>query len=140
MSAENDMANKSFRKSGPGVKNAAIALRAENCARILVILSKGPMISANISAAAGLSQQACYCCLRYMRDSLHQIHADQRDSLGRNYWTLGTGDAPLRKRSKQAAVIVPPDHRRVIVPARQMGMVRDGLLAAFFGPAGEQRP
>lgn len=135
------MTNQTPRRRNKGILEAALALRAENCARILAVLEKGPMATAQISDALGLRQSACYSCLRYLSGRLHQIHAvGQRDSLGRNYWQLGRAAAQPVQPAKKAAAFGPPEHRRIIVPARQMGIVRDGLLAAFFGPAGEQRP
>lgn len=138
------MVNRTNHKSGAGMKQASIAARAENCERILAVLARGPMISADISKAVGLPTSAGYSCLSYMRDRLDQIHMmEQRDNQGRNYWALGQANAQLEKVAKppkKTALFIPPDHRRIIVPARQVGMVRDALLAAFFGPAGEQRP
>ena len=96
-----------------------------------MLLENGPLTSGEISKELGINPIAGYRCLAYMRDDLRQIHsipANNRRKM--NQWAIGP-DASLK--SKDAALDQSFAERRFTVPARQIGMVRDALVAALFG-------
>lgn len=119
-------------------RRVLLAKRAVCCARILDMLKLAPLTSEQVALALDISPISSYRYLAHMRDELRQIHAVPADSTRKmNQWVLGAGSAPSAKDEGMDRSFA---QRRVIAPARQVGMVRDSLIAALFGPAGERRP
>lgn len=111
--------------------------RTDACARILVLMQAGPVTSADVAADLKVSNITGYRYLAYMRDTLRNIH-NERTSNRRDMhlWVLGE-DAEIASSDELLDRSFAP--KRYISPARQIGMIRDSLIAAFFGPAGENR-
>jgi hypothetical protein len=118
-------------------REALAAHRAEVCARIAVLLVAGPMSVADISDAVGIRRSTGQSYMRYMATHLRTVRkTEQVNKYGRCNWELGE-DPTLPTPDQVLDASFAP--RRRMVPARQMGMGRDYFVAAFFGPAGEQR-
>jgi hypothetical protein len=110
------------------------AQRVKSCARILELLEKGPMTTRQIIDELKQGGSTVRSYLTHIKDDLHQIHVSgQVATLRTHVWTLGPGTAEQKDREATF------DKRQFTIQARQVGMVRDSMLAAFFGPAGEQR-
>lgn len=102
--------------------------------RIRELLTEKPQSRAELAAVLGIPSGTVYgylCSLQEM-DEVYQM--DHTDEKGRKVWAAD-GAAQQAGASRGAA-----EHtkRAWIVPARQMGMPRDPLVAALFGPAAVQ--
>lgn len=88
-------------------------------------LASGPMTRESIAAELGLNPSTAASYLRHMHQGLRIIRKAQRLPDNRVLWELGE-DLTL------------PDETDVAqhtVPAEQVGMWRDPLVGALFGPA-----
>lgn len=107
--------------------------RADACARILVLMERGAVTSADVAIELKVSTITGYRYLAYMRDTLRQIHNERTPNRrDMHLWVLGE-DPELP--NSDAALDKAFAPKRYISPARQIGMIRDSLIAAFFGPA-----
>lgn len=121
------------KRAGPQGATEKRALRAVSVVRIRELLAGGPRTVIAIAADLGVSNSGAYSFLRYMAHDLREVRkADHQDAKGRDLWELGEDlmlptpdellDASFARQAKS-------------VPARQVGMQRDRLVAALFGPA-----
>lgn len=118
-------------KGGPS--NAEkIARREVAMERILVLLAEKPLSVTDIAQDLKISQNTAYGYLRYMVE-LGDVHrTDETEENGRALWALGRDEGNLAEVPKH------PGFKGVVnVPARQVGIPRDPLVAALFGPARE---
>lgn len=137
MDKKNDFCKPPRRQRGGKVADM-MARRDAACARILAHLKDGPLSSGAIAALLNVSPIAAYRYLAHMRDDLRQIHAVLADSARKQYhWVLGADVNQKVKDDKLDKSFAP---RCFTTPARQIGMVRDSLIAALFGAAGERQP
>lgn len=109
------------------------ALRVESIERIRVLLADGPLSTTEARQALGLSPSSAYAFLQHMASNLREVRkSTMKDVKGRDLWELGED---LTLASSDQVLDAKFAQRRITVPARQMGMPRDHLVAALFGPA-----
>lgn len=112
-----------------------LARRVEACARILVLLEDGPLSAIAVSDALGLRRATGYAHLRYMASNLRNVRSTGKvDDLGRSTWELGEDPTMPTPDERLDASFA---QRQRIVPAKQLGMWRDVLVSALFGPPGQ---
>ncbi|MEH6435810.1 hypothetical protein [Massilia sp. DD77] len=109
------------------------ARRAAAVVRILELLAERPMTAAEVRAALYLNTSTAFAYLHYMASQLRQVRkTGTRDAKGRELWELGEDPTlPTPDQTLDLAFA----QRRSTVPARQVGMWRDSLVAALFGPS-----
>lgn len=114
---------------------------------ILEFIGSQPLpTSKDVVALIGMSTSHTYVYLRHLEEigKIHRIPA----KVGLTQWAVGAS-APIKARKRtgprpktQAELDAEIDRRmgvkRKFMPAQQVGMVRDALIAALFGPAGAQ--
>jgi DNA-binding CsgD family transcriptional regulator len=108
-----------------------LELREQARAAIRVLLAEQPLSPGDIAERLGLNQSTAYAHLKHMAKELREVRRTGRcDARRRELWELGedvalpTGDELLDRG------IAP---KRPMAPAVQIGMWRDGLVAALFG-------
>lgn len=107
-----------------------LELREQAVRQIIVMLEQKPVTPVDVAEALGLHKATAYAHLRYMAENRQARRSGKYDESRRELWALGEE-------------LPPPDEvlddciapKRPIVPARQVGMWRDGLVAALFGQA-----
>lgn len=118
------------RSRNNGSRARILAQRLISCARIRAMLEKGPMTTRQIVDELGQSDSTVRTYLRHMMTDLRQIHVVGRIATVKTHvWALGAGTA------EQHAKAATFDQHQIIIQARQIGMERDPMIAAFFGPA-----
>lgn len=105
----------------------ATNIKSPSVGQIRELLANGPMTAHDIGAQLGISRTGVRRFLRYMANDLREVRktgeqADRR----RDLWELGENPEVVDPQVEQQAQTV---------PARQVGMWRDSLVAALFGPA-----
>lgn len=120
-------------------------LATNNRARILsYIISNPGKTTAELAIALSINVDGMkqYCLWLHDAGSIRRVHHDI--GFGKvSYlvaWSAGSGDdEPLRpeRRGRKAGVSIPlhtaGQVTRIIVPAVQLGMVRDSMISAFYG-------
>ena len=107
--------------------------RAEAVEKITVLLAQRRMCAAEIADELQLVKGTAFAYLRFMASDLRVARkAGAQDDQGRELWELGE-DPTLPSLEEVDAAADAPSRR--MVPARQIGLVRDSLIAALFGPA-----
>lgn len=99
--------------------------------RIRKMLADQSMSCFDLSAELGIPSGTVYGYLRNLEEQGEVYQLEHLDDRGRKAWALDS-------EAQQAATDrVAAEHakRAWIVPARQIGMHRDELVAALFGPA-----
>lgn len=117
-------------KGGPTTAEK-IAAREEVCKKILALLAEKPMTVAEIMAALNLKDGTACRYLNYLAEMGEACRQAERGPNNRQIWQLGRDGAPADKKERGNAF-----SGATVVPARQVGMWRDPLQVAFFGPAG----
>lgn len=115
-----------------GTKEQQQAARAAAIAKITELLGTGPMTSGDILRIVGGNRSTLMSQMQYMHETLRRI---RKTGESRNYgalWELGA-DEKLPSLDDQLDQIIAP--KRGIGPAKQIGMWRDYMVAALFGPA-----
>ena len=111
-----------------------IAAREAACEQILKLLAKQPMtvaeIMAEIMAEMGLTDSTACRYLNYLAEMGEVCRCEERGPSNRQIWRLGSDGAPPDKKERGNAF-----SGAKVVPARQVGMWRDPLDVALFGPA-----
>lgn len=92
---------------------------------IRAILERGPEARGDIATELGLNPNTLTIYLRYMHQTLGEIRRGPIAGNNSFRWELGEDPALCYRIEKG-------DQRTV--PARQVGMWRDSLVAALFGP------
>lgn len=115
-------------------RKAQMVVREAGVARIKLLLADGPRTPAELSQILAEELQVVratvFGYVRYMHKSERSIRPTGEMRGRGELWTLGADPA-------LPAVDEAPDgsFACATVPARQIGMCRDGLVAALFGPA-----
>lgn len=124
------MTNRTTQARTKNLSNAAkIAMRAEAVTRIRELLGKAKLSVVDLARVLRINSNTVYGYLRYMAEMGEVRRSGEFDAERREKWELGAED-PVKLQKQE----VKPQGA-VIVPARQVGMSRDGLVAALFGPA-----
>lgn len=105
-----------------------IAQRAAAVKRIRELLGKAQLSVVDLARVLGLNSNTVYGYLRYMAEMGEVRRSGEFDVDRREKWKLGAED-PAKLQKQEAK-----PQGAVVVPARQVGMVRDALVAALFGP------
>lgn len=114
-----------------GLSNAEkIARREVAMERILALLAEKKLSVTDVAKDLGIHQTTAYGYLRYMADLGEAHRTEEAEENGRALWALGRDESNLPETGKQSGF-----KGTVIVPARQVGIPRDPLVAALFGPA-----
>lgn len=112
---------------GPRGRSVAeiIEQRDAALARIRAMLAEKPVTVADVCIALGVARGAAYRYLKHLavEDEAHPTR--KFDAKRRELWAAGAGED---KRKGAVAKIA-------TVPAQQVGVHRDPLVAALFGPA-----
>jgi hypothetical protein len=118
-----------LRRAGTNISNAEkLRRRDAACVRIREMLAAQQMSVGAIAADLGLNTGTVYGYLGFMAE-LGEVRRAVVPGARRPLWELGVEDPAkldVHGMRPQGAVIV---------PAVQVGMRRDGLVAALFGPA-----
>lgn len=128
------MSSATYTRGGiiPGGHTAdQVARRAEAIEKIRKLLPERPMTNLELAVRLNIPARTVYGYLCHLQDLGEAYQMNATDSRGRKTWAMDD-DAQQVAAGRAAA-----EHaqRAVIVPARQVGMPRDGLVAALFGPA-----
>lgn len=99
-----------------------LARRDESVREIATLLADGDLSAADIAQHFDLNQSTVYGRLQHMEAQGLAHRTGERDAHGYGLWAAG--EAPVLEVC-----------RIKTVPARQLGMRRDPLVAALFGPA-----
>jgi hypothetical protein len=117
-------------------KVAATDQREHYVVKILKLLVAGPASLDTIATTLGLRPDVTASYLHHMHHDLREIRRwQERPGFSATLWRIGE-DPHLPQRGG-SLLGNESDVKRSVVPARQMGMVRDPLVAAMFGPARE---
>lgn len=115
-----------------GSKVAQQAARAEAVAKVTEALADGPKTLAELLVVVKCLRPTMANYMRYMHKTLRVIHMTGQYRNRGELWALGE-DKTLPTFDEQLDQLFAA--KRGTVPARQMGMPRDPLVAALFGPA-----
>ena len=115
-----------------GSKVAQQAARAEAVAKITESLAEGPKTMAELLDVVKCLRPTMANYMRYMHKKLRVIHMTGAYRNRGELWALGE-DKTLPTSDEQLDSLFAV--KRGCAPARQMGMWRDPLVAALFGPA-----
>lgn len=107
-----------------------LAQRAEAIATIRLLLAGGPLTTTDISVKMGLHRTTVFAFMKFLWRDLRQVRRCGVFDGRRALWELGE-DITLPTRPKAIEDILPV-HRNM-VPAMQLGVSPDPLVAAFFG-------
>jgi hypothetical protein len=106
-------------------------MRAFYTSAIVRLLTEhGSVATGQIVEALGVNERTVVAYLRYLRDVKRTIRRSGYLK-GATLWELGE-DTTARKKTPPVEEM---RQSQAFVPARQMGMRRDALVAALFGPA-----
>jgi len=94
--------------------------RDERLDQLLALLAERRMTGPDIAEALGVSRPTAHEYLRRLQAAGEVRPTQERDRRGRQLWMV-TSEQEFASPAK-------------IVPARQVGMWRDALVAALFGP------
>jgi hypothetical protein len=122
-----------YTRSGiiPGGHTLEQAARREAAIqKIRDLLAERPMTNMELAVRLDVPPRTAYGYLCHLQDMGEVYQMDGTDSRGRKTWTMD--DA---KKVNSTRAMDEHSKRAWIVPARQMGMPRDPLVAALFGPA-----
>lgn len=121
----------STRKSPANLSNAEkLSRRDAAIERIAELLAEKQRTVIDLAAELSIPWNTVYGYMRFMQEVGDAHQTGYFDSKRREFWAAG--------RAKPGGEANVPDEcvqRAWIVPARQMGMLRDPLVAALFGPA-----
>lgn len=115
-----------------GSKVAQQAARAEAVAKITESLAEGPKTMAELLDVVKCLRPTMANYMRYMHKTLRVIHMTGAYRNRGELWALGA-DTTLPTPDEQLDRIFEPKRGRG--PACQIGMWRDPLVVALFGPA-----
>jgi hypothetical protein len=118
-----------LRRTGTNMSNAEkLRRRDAACVRIRELLAVQQMSVGAIAATLGLNTGTVYGYLCFLAE-LGEVRRAGVPGARRPLWELGVEDAA----KLEAHAMRPPGV--VVVPAVQVGMWRDPLVVALFGPA-----
>jgi hypothetical protein len=106
--------------------------------KILKLLAAGPASTAAIAARLELRPDVTASYLHHMHHDLRAIRRwQERPGFSATLWRIGEDPHLPQPGSSLLGSDDKSDVKRTVVPARQLGMTRDPLVAAMFGPARE---
>lgn len=108
-----------------------LAFRDKCVARILGLLKAGPKTAAEVSLAVGIHPSTAFAYLYYIERDLRQVRKSGAYNGRGALWELGAN--PLFGSTHSYNMNSEPTRRTV--PATQVGMWRDPLVAWLFGSA-----
>lgn len=114
-----------------GHTHEQVARREAAIQKIRDVLTKRPMTAIELAVFIGLPTRTVYGYLARLQDMGEAYQMGGTDERGRKTWAMDddaqkiAADRAAQEYSKRAW----------ITPARQMGMPRDPLVTALFGPA-----
>jgi len=118
-------------------RNVATLPRAEQQAhraacleRIPQLLEQGHKTAAEIGQLLAVHPSTAFAYLHFLAHELHTVRKNGELKNGAALWELGAD--PSLSAAKNTGAGAP---QRSVVPAQQLGMWRDWLVAALFGPA-----
>lgn len=129
------MAGAHYTRSGliaGGHTSDQVALRSAAIEEVRALLKDKPQSCFDLSAALGIPSSTIYSYLATLQDMGEVYQMEALDDRGRKTWALDDDAKQVATGRAQAE----HSRRAWIVPARQVGMQRDPLVAALFGPAG----
>ena len=105
--------------------------------QITALLKQSRMTNAQVAGALGINPSTAFTYLRHMERVLRTARksGELERPNGAALWELGEDPALPTAEELEDAACAP---RRRVVPARQVGMWRDRLDVALFGPARAQ--
>lgn len=108
-----------------------VARRAAAIEQVRALLAEQAMSCFDLSARLGIPARTVYGYLTHLQDMGEVYQMDSLDDRGRKTWALDDEEQQVATDRAQA------EHakRAWIAPARQIGIPRDPLVAALFGPA-----
>lgn len=107
-----------------------LELREQAAKQIIAMLEQKPVTPVDVAEALGLNKATAYSHLRYMAGNRQVRRSGKYDEHRRELWELGED---LTLPTKEEILDRDFEPKRPIVPACQVGMWRDCLVAAFFG-------
>jgi predicted ArsR family transcriptional regulator len=108
-----------------------VALRSAAIEDVRALLKDKPQSCFDLSAALGIPSSTIYGYLATLQDMGEVYQMDAFDDRGRKTWAIDNAAQQVATGRAQAE----HSRRAWIVPARQVGMKRDPLIEALFGPA-----
>lgn len=121
----------------------SVAIQAESLARrqelLTFIETHGPVLTTTISEKTKVKRTSLFVWLRDMEEQGYVVHAampgEGTGTRGQNLWSRGPNRDPLKllKGGGSFGGPVKPEILRKVVKAKQIGMLRDPLVAALFG-------
>lgn len=113
-------------------KEEQLAARAAAVAKVIELLQEGPKTVGELLAVVGGLRPTFSNYLNHMHKTLRVIRMTGQYRNRGEIWMLGADPALPNPDDELDDLIAP---KRGIHPARQIGMRRDPLVAALFGPA-----
>lgn len=113
-------------------KEEQLAARAAAVAKVLELLQDGPKTAAELLAEVDGLRPTFSNWLNHMHKKLRLIRMTGEYRNRGELWELGADPAVPDPDDELDALIAP---KRGVHPAKQIGMFRDPLVAALFGPA-----
>jgi len=107
-----------------------IAHRERACERILELLAVKPHTVVEIAAALNVKEGMAHRYLAYLAEMGEACRQAERGPNNRQIWQAGRDGVAKDEHRPSTAF-----SGAKVVPARQVGMWRDPLVAAMFGPA-----
>lgn len=113
-------------------RSQQLVRRAECLERIPRLLQQGHKTAAEIGQILEVHPSTAFAYLHFLAHELHTVRKSRDTKCGSALWELGADPALTAVTSKNTGA-----PQRSVVPAQQLGMWRDWLVAALFGPAPE---
>lgn len=113
-------------------KEEQLAARAAAVAKVVELLRERPMTAGELLAVVGGLRPTFSNYLNHMHKTLRLIRMTGEYRNRGEIWALGA-DPTLPDLDDELDTLIAP--KRGVHPARQLGMRRDPLVAALFGPA-----
>lgn len=109
-----------------------LAIRAYYVEWITELLDTGPMSVPDLIKLTGVLRSTMHSYLRYMEQTLLKVRRSGERKDRQVLWEIGVSPDLGNADDEDLLAIAP---KRPMAPAEQVGMWRDGLVAAFFGQA-----
>lgn len=111
-----------------------LELRAQAVEQIKVLLAEKPRSPLEIAERLGLHKSTAYAHLNHMASELRLVRRSGHfDAKRRELWILGADHSLPTVEDRLDGFKM----KVATVPARQLGMARDALVAALFGTPGQ---
>jgi hypothetical protein len=107
-----------------------LAIRAYYVEQITDLLDTGPMSAPELIELTGVIRSTMHSYLRYMEQTLLKVRRSGERKDRQVLWEIGISPELGNSDDEDLLAIAP---KRPVAPAEQVGMWRDGLVAALFG-------